>query len=345
MRNTALVCAMWFSLSSLPISARAQRPAVDTLHANSTLVLVPTRVITPSGDLVHSLQASDFDLTDNGIPQTVSVEEDLHDPLAVVVLLQIGGSAPRQYPNFKGLGTMLEYALGSSPYWVSLVTFDSKPEDRWPFSHNAANLRAAFEQPTTGDSGAAVLDAVEYGLDWFEDQHPRGRRILLLISDEHFPHPAEQARRVIRRLSETNTTVYSLNYSADATWLKDQFTKPRVPNPPYFFAPDRPLISGTFNLAAPLMAALGAMQANASAEIATLSGGVSLPFGNRKSLEQQMTVFANDLANRYLLSFVPKAASEGLHSIRVAVPQQPELKVTARSAYWRSSRPDGTAAR
>ena len=308
----------------------------ETLRATSALVLVPTRVINPDGALVHSLDAGDFRLTDNGLPQRVNVEDNLHEPLAVVVLMQTGGSAPRQFANYRGMGTMLEYALGSAPYWVSLVTFDSKPEDRWPFSHDAGNLHAAFEEPRAGDRGAAVLDAVEYGLDWFEDQHPRGRRVIILVSEEHFAHPAEQSQRIVRRLAETNTAIYSLSYSEEKQWLKDQFTKPRKGNPPFMLSPNLPAVLGTFDILTPMKNAVGAMEKDSAGAIAALSGGAAMQFGDRKQLEEQLTLFANDLANRYLLSFQPTSTTAGLHSLQVAVPLHPEFRVSSRSAYWRA---------
>ena len=317
------------------VTVRAQ----ETLRTSSTLVLAPTRVVAADGELVHTLGAADFVLTDNGLPQRLTVEENLHEPLAVVVLLQTGGSAPRQFGSYRGIGTMLEYALASAPYAASLVTFDSKPEDRWPFSHDAAHLHAAFETPRAGDGGAAVLDSVEYGLDWFEDQHPRGRRILLLVSDEHFAHPAAQSRRIVKRLAETNTAIYTLSYSTEKQWLKDQFTKERHASPPWFFSPDHPSIIGTVDLLTPLTHALGAMQKDSAGAIAALSGGASMRFGDRRELEQQMTLFANDLTNRYLLSFQPTSATEGLHEIYVGVPLHPEYRVAARSGYWRNAEP------
>jgi VWFA-related protein len=327
-------------LPLLSVAQQANTAApTETIRTTSTLVVVPARVQTQSAALVHTLGAEDFVLTDNNVAQSVHLEEPSQEPLAVVVLMQTGGTAPRQFQNYKGIGTMLSYALGQAAYRVSLVTFDSKPEDRWPFSPNADNLHTAFTAPKAGDGGAATLDAVEYGLDWFEDQHPRGRRVIILIADEHFAHPPEQSQRIVRRLAETNTAVYTLNYSSDKQWAKHQFTHERHENPPYFFAPDRPGVLHTIDLLTPLKHALGAMESNSAVEMASLSGGIALPFGDRKGLEQQMTVFANDLANRYLLSFQPADTTPGLHSIRVTLPKHPEFHVSARTGYWRDKTP------
>src|ERR1700761_6513254 len=67
----------------------------STITSTSTLVIVPTLVRSTSGDLVYGLKPEDFLLTDNGVEQKISIEEVERQPLAVVVLMQTGGAAPR----------------------------------------------------------------------------------------------------------------------------------------------------------------------------------------------------------------------------------------------------------
>ncbi len=312
-------------------------PQTQTLRTESTLVLAPVRIQSADGELVHSLTASDFVLTDDGIPQTIHLEDEPHEPLAVVVLMQTGGTAPRQFPNYAGIATMLQNAFSAVPYRVSLVTFDSQPEDRWPFSSDVTNLSKGFTAPKAGDKGAAVLDAVEYGLDWLDDQHPPGRRMLLLISDNHFQASNDRMEQALHRLAATNTAIYSLSYSGETQWLKDQFTQERRENGAYVFSPTLPPLSHTFNLDGPLRHAIGSMSKNVAASVAALSGGMFLPFGDRRSLELQLIAFANDLNNRYVLSFQPTSAKEGLHELHVQVPAHPEFQVIVRQGYWRNS--------
>ena len=65
-----------------------------------------------------------------------------------------------------------------------------------------------------------------------------------------------------------------------------------------------------------------------------------MPFNDRKDLEQYLLAFANDLNNRYILSFYPSNSNEGLHSINVTLPQHADLQVTARAAYWHAAPPE-----
>jgi len=85
----------------------AQRAATPTLRAQSTLVLVPTLVASKGGELVYTLTADDFRLTDNTIEQKLTLEEDQGaQPLALVVVVEVGGAGARELPIFRKLGTM-----------------------------------------------------------------------------------------------------------------------------------------------------------------------------------------------------------------------------------------------
>ena len=104
MRRLLLLPGVLFLLST---AAAAQQ--ADTLRTTSTLVLVPTRVTTTSSaGLNVTLRAEDFTLADNGVPQKLHLEEARREPLAVIVLLQTGGVAPKQFANYSGISSLLD---------------------------------------------------------------------------------------------------------------------------------------------------------------------------------------------------------------------------------------------
>src|SRR6201996_9865248 len=89
-------------------AALAQTP----LHTTTPLVVVPTLVQTPDKDLVYSLRAEDFELTDNGVPQKVTLEEETKRPLSLVVLMQTGGDERGQFASYVNLEPLLASLLG-----------------------------------------------------------------------------------------------------------------------------------------------------------------------------------------------------------------------------------------
>jgi hypothetical protein len=118
--------------------------AQTTLHTTTTLVVVPTLVQTAGKEPVFSLTAEDFVLTDNGVPQKVTLEEETKRPLSLVVLLQTGGVARGQFESYSNLETMLAAVLGGAPNQVSIVNFDSRPEAASPFTSDIAQWMEAI---------------------------------------------------------------------------------------------------------------------------------------------------------------------------------------------------------
>jgi VWFA-related protein len=317
--------------------------AQTTLHTTTTLVVVPTLVQTTGKEPVFSLTAEDFVLTDNGVPQKVTLEEETMRPLSLVVLMQTGGIARGQFASYVNLETMLASLLGGAPNKVSIVNFDSRPEAASPFTSNVAEWRDAIDHPEQGDSGAAIFDGISYALDLLKKEPVSNRRAILLISQEHDSGSKTQMKDIVRDLGETNTAIYSITFSAEKTEAKLAFKESHV-NPPISVVPSdgslkpyndpaRPT-QGYFKLDVPLRLIFGAMQKNLSAEVANLSGGEAMSFDGRGELEQDMNVLNNHIRNSYILSFSPTSAEPGLHTIKVQLARHPEMIVSARTSYW-----------
>jgi len=141
----ALTCILW----AIPVAyALAQTPAqnapappdsanvaqapdaaqASTLSARSALVLVPALVRNKEGELVFTLKADDFVLTDDGVLQKLTLEQDTGgEPLALVVDLEGGGAGANQLYKSVTLAPMLSAVIGNVPHKVAVVGFDSSP--------------------------------------------------------------------------------------------------------------------------------------------------------------------------------------------------------------------------
>ena len=295
-------------------------------------MVVPTLVQTARKEPVFSLKAEDFVLTDNGVPQKVTLEEETKRPLSLVVLMQTGGIARGQFASYVNLETMLASLLGGAPNKVSIVNFDSRPEAASPFTSDVAEWRDAIDHPDQGDSGAAIFDGISFALDLLKKEPVSNRRAILLISQERDSGSKMQMKDIVRDLGETNTAIYSITFSAEKTAAKQAFKDPAHLNPPIDIGAGS--FQGYFNLSAPLALVIGAMRKNLSAEVANLSGGEAMTFDGRGELEQDMNVLNNHIRNSYILSFSPTSAEPGLHAIKVQLAHHPEMMVSARTSYW-----------
>jgi len=229
-------CLMLLSFGRAQIPA----PSQPTLSAHSTLVLVPTLVRNKTGELVYTLNANDFTLTDDGVPQKLTLEQDTGgEPLALVVVLEIGGAGAREFNKFSTIAPpmapMLESILGNVPHKVAVVAFDSQPtllQDFTPDIDTAASAISALAPDCTrqhhlndcasplalhnvplGDNGAAILDSINFSVDLLRKQPLPYRRAILLVSETLDRGSHIGIEDAVRVVSDTNTVIYSVAFS------------------------------------------------------------------------------------------------------------------------------------
>ena len=299
-----------------------------TFSAESNVVLVPTLVRDDKGNTVYGLRAEDFAIEDDGVEQAVHLDEAaVAAPVSMVIAVQCGRRAKREFPRMRGLSAMLDPVLSEESNEAALVLFDSKLNLARDFTSNGALIEEDLKNLPSGDGGAAILDAVAYSLKLL-NKLPRGRqRVLLLISEtrDHGSHFAK-LDDVITLVGVTNTAVYALPFSP---YLSQQLDVARGSN--------RDEWGANVDLLSKLAAARQAMRKNIPETIASMTGAEYELFSSREGFEIHMNSFANHLHSRYLLSFEPKSPHPGLHQIRVRLRDAaPKETVLFRSNYWAS---------
>jgi hypothetical protein len=244
-----------------------------------------------------------------------------------MIAVQCGRRARREFDRMRGLPSMLEPVLSQPDTQTALVFFDSKLNLVRDFTHNSDLIEADLKTLESGDSGAAILDAVAYSVKLLNRQ-PEGRQRVLLLISENRDHGSHFAKLddVVKLIGVANVAVYALPFSPSLSQVLDT---ERGSNRDETFWGAPPDLQGAF------LMALAAMKKNVPEAIASMSGGEYELFASRKSFETKMNSFANHVHNRYLLSFEPKSPHPGLHQIRVRLrdPTRSET-VLFRSNYW-----------
>jgi VWFA-related protein len=336
----------------------------NRIRTSATVVLVPALVKTKSGETVFSLTANDFLLTDNGVPQTLHLETDADSqPLALVVIVETGGQGARHLPDYGNLGAELDAVIGDVRHLVAVVSFDSKPRIAQDFTDNTDAAAKTIATLTEGDQGAAILDALEFGIDLLRDVPPRYRRAVLLVTETADSGSETSLDDAVRLVSDTNTAIYSFGFSTTKEAVKHEASK--LPRPggtpdgkePYgaggcmSLDPDAdPDAHGNRRVQAldcmsdllpPLrlvrmafIAAKDGLKRNVPESVAQLTGGEYFAFTNAATLKRSLLTVSNDVPNYYLLSFRPESPSAGLHTLGLTLKIRPELQLKARSTYW-----------
>jgi hypothetical protein len=69
-----------------------------------------------------------FLLTDNGVSQDISIEQDTDSlPLALAIVAETGGAGARHLINYQELESVLDELIGNVEHQVAVISFDSSP--------------------------------------------------------------------------------------------------------------------------------------------------------------------------------------------------------------------------
>jgi VWFA-related protein len=349
----------------VPPPAGADIPTAS-ITVRSNLVVVPALVRTKAGQLVYTLKAEDFLLTDDGIEQKLHLEQDTGDqPLALVICVETGASGVDHLNDYHDLSTMLDTMVGNVEHKIAVVGFDSTPVLLHGFTPNIDFISHSLTELDTGDQGGAVLDGIIFSVNQLRNQPPRYRRAILLLSETIDQGSHAKLVDALRAISDTNTVIYSVGFASTKAQIRDDASKlsSDEPGPEHgCFTRDkdkdgntiiptdsagRPVSRGTQNfdcfaeLLPPLrlakiaeIAARNALRRNVSASVARLTGGETFKFKDVKTLQKDLFTISNHIPNRYVLTFHPQSPVPGFHTITLSLRDYGHLSVEARNGYW-----------
>ncbi|MFZ0662624.1 MAG: VWA domain-containing protein [Acidobacteriaceae bacterium] len=355
--RTALTFTLLFCLVPAGLRAQQSGNATTTLTVRSTLVEVPALVQTKSGQNVFTLTADDFLLTDDGIPQRLTLVSDTDSrPLALAIVVQTGGAGDAYLRNYQGLGAILDGFIGDVEHRVAVISFDSTPHLLLRFGSSTSDAARQLDTLKQGNQGASILDAVSYAVSLLQTQPARYRRAVLLLSETIDQGSSTTLNQALRLVSNTNTTIYSFAFSSTRFAVSHEaskFNRPDEPGPAhgcfsrqgidaeYKNHYGKQVLDCISDLAPPLrfatmafLAARDNLRKNTAESVARLTGGEFFRFRNVRTLHRNLITASNDVPNRYVLSFTPTSPTPGLHVLRLKLKDNPDLRLRARTEYW-----------
>ncbi|HET6220120.1 MAG TPA: VWA domain-containing protein [Acidobacteriaceae bacterium] len=351
-----LPLSLLLCLATVGIFAQQSDTGQATLTVRSTLVEVPALVKTRAGEVVFELTADDFSLTDDGIPQHLTLDPDTDwQPLALAICVETGGAGAGHLTDYRDLDANLDALVGNVEHRVAVISFDSKPHLLLPFGSNADDASRQLSNLHEGDPGAAILDGVAFAVAQLRTQPTRYRRAILLLSETIDQGSTTTISDALRLISDTNTTMYSFGFSSTHFAVKHEASKWNRPEPgpahgcfsrdgadaEYEGHYSKQVLDCLSDLAPPLRLATmafvssrNALRTNTSASIAQLTGGEFFHFHNAKDLKAGLVAISSDVPNYYVLSFHPTSLTHGLHALHLEIKDRPQLQLKSRSEYW-----------
>jgi VWFA-related protein len=314
-----------FCLLMLTAAVSAAQVEVPTFTSEANVVLVPALVRNQDRNPVYGLSADDFIVEDNGHPQTARMDENLEsEPISLLVAIQVGRRAKREFGRIRDLGTMLEPILKQPQTEAALLVFDHNLDLAEDFTQDQSEIVASLKNLQPGDNGAAILDAVQYGVRLL-NKRPEGRQRVLLLISETRDHGSRFAKidDVVTLIGDSGATVYSLAFSPSVSNVLDTAR-----------GTNRDEMRPTADVLAVVALAAQAMRRNTAKAVADQTGGEYELFETSKGFESHIIDFTNHLHSRYLLSFAPKDPQPGLHRLQVRMKEPAKGSVLARISYW-----------
>lgn len=364
----AVASFLWFLFAAAANAQSREQssasPQIPAVTVRSNLVLVPALVKNKAGEAVFSLTAKDFILTDNGVPQSLELEPDTDSqPLALAIIVQTGGLGASHLPDYSDLGAVLDAVIGNVPHRVAVIGFDSTPRLEQNFTTNTDAAAKTIATLHEGDPGAAILDALNFGISLLRKQPPAYRRAVLLCSETVDRSSQTSFDDAVRAVDDTNTAIYSFGFSSTKAAVEHEASKlPRQGGTPYSNEPYSPggcmshdpnadpdahgnrsvqALDCASDLLPPLrlarmafLTARDGLKRNVPESVAQLTGGEYFAFKDATTLSRHLITISNDVPNYYVLSFRPQSPQPGLHALGLSLKNRPELRLRARKAYW-----------
>ena len=303
-------------------------PQETTLRAQSNVVLIPALIKDAQGEIVYGLAAKDFIVEDDGVEQSVRLDEAPEgQPISLVLAIQKGRRASIRVPADAGPEVNARPAVrsgnrascGCGVRLLSRSDAEISPRTSSLIDADLANL-----QP--GDGGAAILDAVGYSVGLLKNEPEDRLRVLLLISETRDHGSKVKIEDSVADIGDSNSLMYALSFSPALSNILDTGrgnNKERDASNHGHHGSDVPHGAGD--------------EKNVPSTVAAMTGGEYELFATKKKFEVRMNDFTNHLHSRYLLSFAPKEPHPGLHQIRVRLKEAKDAKdstVLARTSYW-----------
>ncbi len=323
------------------------------------LVNTPVTVRNGRGEMVHDLEARDFQIADNGVAQRIAHFDLGGDPLSMVILLQTSSRIEPLLPEVRKTGILFTQTVMGPTGEAAVVAFNDSVDKLQDFTTNGDLVENTVAHLGPGTSGSKLYDAMAVGVEMLSGRpqatadKPGRRRVLMILSEATDVGSEAKLGEVLRQAQLANVTIYSVGLSTTRAELqaKPKDTRPRISPPGTFPLPPQPGVPqtptseenryGNIDLMA---AAVWAVQHihdqvkdHALEVAAAATGGAHLSTFKDRSIEKAIDEIGGELHSQYTISYTPTGSdATGYHEIKVNILRKDakNLKVRARPGYF-----------
>lgn len=337
-----------------------QAPQQPKIVLRVELVNTPVTVRDNKGEMVHDLEAKDFQITDNGVEQKITHFDLGGDPLSLVILVETSSRVSPLLPEIRKTGILFSQAVMGPDGEAAIIGFNDSVDKLAGFTTNQDHIEDTILKLQSGGGGAKLYDAMAIGIEMLSGEPqptadaPGRRRVMLILSEAKDVGSETKLGAVLRQAQLSNVAIYSVGLS---TTRAEMQAPPEVATPPSATPPGTfgmPPMPGTpqtptteearygyGNLLNAVAWAVEHVKDKISDQPLQLSaaatGGAFLPTFKNHSIENALDEIGGELHSQYSITYSPTGTGKmGYHEIRVAVvgKEAKNLKVRARPGYY-----------
>jgi len=297
---------------TLLCSVCAQEKPETTFKVDVRLVNVFVTVTDQQGAPIGNLTKSDFNLSEDGVPQNIAVfSKESQLPLSIVLAIDTSSSTRKDIRLELEAARRFIHSMIRPQDAIALFAFATSVDEMTPFTSKLHQVDSAINQVRVGGA-TSLYDAVYLGAKALMNRE--GRKVLVLITDGGDTASSIDYKEALRAAQQSEALVYSL-------------------------------------IDVPVEASAGRNTGGEHAliQISNDTGGKYYYASNIAQLEKAFEQISDELRTQYLLAYYPVArrAASDFRQIDVnahphAVPEAPvvdpddKLVVRARRGYYTS---------
>src|SRR5579883_1344441 len=307
-----------------------QDQTVETLKVRVNVVQLFFNVKDKKGALIPGLTKDDFELSEDGKPQTIkyfTAESNL--PLTLGILIDSSGSQARVLDMEKQVGGAFLNDILREKDEAFVIGFDVNVDLLQDFTNDVRRLKAALNKakintggsstgipglgggpvPTSNPRGTLLYDAV-YLAAHDELAHEVGRKAMILLTDGEDEGSQLRIKDAIEAAQKADTIVYVL------------------------LCADRMAYG---------MMGIGYSGDSAMKKLTSETGGRVIEVGNKPDkLRDAFNQISNELRSQYNIGYTPtNTAKDGtFRKIEIQVKDNKDYKIQSRSGYYAMAKQD-----
>jgi VWFA-related protein len=339
-------------------------PQAPALKVQVNLINTPVAVYSNRGEMVHTLDAKDFKVTDNGIPQKITHFDLGSDPISMVILLENSSRVAPLLPALRKTGILFTQAVIGPRGEAAVVSFNDGIDKLQDFTADHGAIESSISQIPLGTRGAKLFDAMAIGVEMLSGRPlkpaevPTTRRVLMIVAEAVDVGSTSNLADVLKQAELANITVYSVGLSTIRSMAQSeaQSGNGMRTNPPGTIgrpvppgAIDTPDTRDAMNGIGPsgidltglakivMQQTENELRAHPLQAAAAATGGVHVDTFKDRSIEKAIDQIGGELHSQYNINYAPTDGTvSGYHQIKVTLDgkQLKDLRVRARPGYY-----------